>query len=169
MTRGAGPAEVFPHSTTHFENEMTSRLCSILDGLDLLSCKLLTLVAQFATLTAPRLYKPIPVSIYYTQAYAKIITLLIDRNTNPRLSAGGVRGGRLHYFPLEPPISNTVSAAHEAKSIVCRVGSLAPCTFLTETELYTATESPRGEPFAIDQRYFRDIFRVHNPTFGGSR
>ena len=133
---------------------MNSKLCLILDGLDSLFCKLLTLVAQFATLTAPRLYKPIPVSIYYTQAYAKIITLLIDRNRNPRLSAGGVRGGRLHYFPLEPPISNTVSAAHEAKSMVCRVGSLGPSTFLPETKLYTTTESPSGEPFAITRDRF---------------
>ena len=49
------------------------------------------------------------------------------------------------------------------------VGSLGPSTFLTETKLYTTTESPSGEPFAIDQRYFRDEFRVPNPTSGGSR
>ena len=56
-----------------------------------------------------------------------------------------------------------------AKLAPWRVGSLAPSTFPTETKLYTTTESPSGEPFAIDQRYFRDTVRVDNPTFGGSR
>ena len=41
-----------------------------------------------------------------------------------------------------------------------RVGSLAPSTFLTETKLYTTTESPSGEPLAIDQRRFRVIFVI---------
>ena len=64
---------------------------------------------------------------------------------------------------------SSITNTQRAKLAACRVGSLAPNTFLTETELYTTTESPGGEPFAIDQRRFRDIFRVDNLTFGGSR
>ena len=42
--------------------------------------------------------------------------------------------------------------------MVCRVGNLAPSTFLLETKLYTITESPSGEPFATTRRYFRVTF-----------
>ena len=63
----------------------------------------------------------------------------------------------------------SITVTQRPKMVMARVGSLAPSTFPTETKLYTTTESPSGEPFAIDQRYFRDTVRVDNPTFGGSR
>ena len=45
-----------------------------------------------------------------------------------------------------------------AKLAWCRVGTLGPSTFPTETKLYTTTESPSGEPFEITQRRFRVTF-----------
>ena len=63
----------------------------------------------------------------------------------------------------------SITKAQRANLVRARVGSLAPSTFLTETKLYTTTESPSGEPFAIDQRWFRDCFRVDNLTFERSR
>ena len=48
----------------------------------------------------------------------------------------------------------SITNAQKSPSVMCRVGSLGPSTFLTETKLYTTTESPRGEPFAITRDRF---------------
>ena len=52
----------------------------------------------------------------------------------------------------------SITNTQRAKSILWRVGSLAPSTFPPESKLYTTTESPSAEPFEITQRYFRVSF-----------
>ena len=70
---------------------------------------------------------------------------------------------------LSETTPRTGTTTRRAKLAWWRVGSLGPSTFPTETKLYTTTESPRGEPFAIDQRRFHDTVRADNLTFGRSR
>ena len=52
----------------------------------------------------------------------------------------------------------SITNAQRANLVRCRVGSLAPGTFLTEIKLYTTTESPRAEPFAITRDRFMIVF-----------